>query len=88
MSQNCGVKSIETVWASHELAPGGYTILIHDNADMNASMVDSATQASAHDCRKATKKSKKWKWNSDPNHAYLAALTLWDPSRGFTGKFY
>lgn len=29
LSQKCGVKSIETVWVSHETAPQEYTVVIH-----------------------------------------------------------
>ena len=29
LSQKYEVKSIETVWVSHETAPGGYTLLMH-----------------------------------------------------------
>ena len=61
LSQNGGVKPIETVWVSHEFVPGGYTLLIHDNADVSGSTGYPATRDSANDLRIAIEKSKKWK---------------------------
>ncbi len=57
LSQNCGVKPIETSCVSHETAPGGYTVLIHDNADTCASTLYPMTQASAYGLRIAIQKS-------------------------------
>ena len=57
VSQKCGVKSIETVWVSHEYAPQGYTLLIHDNADMSASTVYPTSRDTAHDWRIAVERS-------------------------------